>query len=180
MKKAMFLILVLVLALSSIAAVPNHGVVLISVTNNAGGPMFTFRVDGTGSLKAIVHSIVGEYKGDYPITCKQEDETTVTCHAPKKLSGSWVTIEFRDTKNWVLIPDEKVAGTEYCYDVFSVPFLAPPQQGSPEIHNAQPWVKVDTYCQNTAAVEGDLLHYGGYYLRFYGFGLAGPGYYELQ
>lgn len=151
MKKAMFLILVLVLALSSIAAVPNHGVVLIGVTNNAGGPMFTFRVDGTGSLKALVHSINGEYKGDYGITCKQVDETTVTCHAPKKLSGSYVTIEFRGTKTWVLIPDEKIAG--YCYDVFDRVFNSQAR--------AQQYTKVGTYCQSTQAVEFDWIDFQG-------------------
>lgn len=108
MKKVLFVALAIVTMFATVAAAPMPAsVTLVGVSNGGGGPMFTFRVDGPVNLNnGIVHSVVGEYQGDFPLSCKQENETTVICHATKKLSGDWVTVEFSGSRFWVQVPEK--------------------------------------------------------------------------
>lgn len=108
MKKVLFVAFVIVALFASIAAAPMQtSVTLVGVSNGGGGPMFTFHVNGPVNLNnGVVHSVEGEYQGDFPLFCKQEDENTVICHATKKLSGDWVTVEFGGSKFWVQVPEK--------------------------------------------------------------------------
>lgn len=108
MKKVLFVVLAICAMIATVAAAPMPAsVTLVGVSNGGGGPMFTFRVDGPVNLyNGVIHSVEGEYQGDFPLSCKQEDETTVICHATKKLSGDWVTVEFGGSRFWVQVPEK--------------------------------------------------------------------------
>ena len=116
MKKVLFVAFVIVAMFASTAAAPMpSSVTLVGVSNSGGGPMFTFHVDGPVNLyNGIVHSVEGEYQGDFPLSCKQEDENTVICHTSKKVSGDWVTVEFGGSKFWVQVPDKGEPVIEVC------------------------------------------------------------------
>jgi len=186
MKKVLFVALVIISMFASIAAAPMPvSVTLVGVSNGGGGPMFTFRVDGPVSLKGIVHSVDGEYRGDFPISCVQKDATTVVCHAPRKLSGSNVTIEFGGTRSWVQIPESQApAKPSYCYGYYELaPGPIPPAIGP---LTAWSWSEVTNICQDTPAADGDMETYDGAPYEFIEDGLAdnhnynpGPAYYMI-
>lgn len=162
MKKMMFVILAIVSMIASIAAAPMPvSVTLVGVSNGGGGPMFTFRVDGPVNLNnGIIHSVEGEYKGDFPLSCKQETETTVVCHATKKISGSSVTVEFGGTRTWVQIPEaQEFAQPSYCYGYYELISGSNPLSPGPMAFWV--WSEVANICQDTPAVDGDIEHYNG-------------------
>lgn len=163
MKKIMFVVLAIIAMIASIAAAPMQAasVTLIGVSNGGGGPMFTFRVNGPVNLNnGVVHSIVGKYDGDFPLFCKQEDETTVICHTSKKVSGDSVTVEFGGSRFWVGIPEtQNPVEPSYCYGYYE---LTPDFQnlgGGPLA--SWSWSEVTNICQDAPAADGDIEHYNG-------------------
>ncbi len=187
MKKVLFVVLAVCAMMATVAAAPMPAnVTLIGVTNSGGGPMFTFRVDGPVSLNGIVHSVEGEYKGDFPLSCKQENETTVICHATKKISGSWVTVEFGGTRSWVQIPEkpEPTATPSYCYGYYELISGSNPLPLSSGPMASWSWREVANICQDTPAADGDKETYNGDPYEFIQDGLndshnynPGPAYY---
>jgi hypothetical protein len=184
MKKILFVVLAICAMIATVAAAPMPAsVTLIGVTNGGGGPMFTFRVDGPVSLNGIVHSVEGQYKGDFPLSCKQENETTVICHATKKISGSWVTVEFGGTRSWVQIPaQQEPIQPSYCYGYYEL--ISGSNTLSPEPKASWSWSEVTNICQDTPATNGDKGTYGGHPFEFIQNGLndshnynPGPAYY---
>ena len=162
MKKVLFVALAIVTMFATVAAAPMPAsVTLVGVSNGGGGPMFTFRVDGPVNLNnGIVHSVVGEYQGDFPLSCKQENETTVICHATKKLSGDWVTVEFGGSRFWVQVPEsQNPVKTSFCYGYYE------PILGGGNL-DAEPqafwvWSQVGSTCQDEPAESGDISTYSG-------------------
>ncbi len=183
MKNLWLIVLVICAMVASIAAAPMaSSATLVGVSNGGGGPMFTFHVDGPVSLNGIVHSITGEYLGDFPMYCKQENETTVTCHTTKKLSGSSVTVEFGGSRFWVQIPEAPMpTAIGNCYNYYDIahgefPF-ASPEAGFV-------WRNVANICQESPAQDGDIQNFGNEPFRFHEGGLVdqqhfnpGPAYY---
>ena len=168
MKKVLFVALVIVAMFASIAAAPMPvSVTLVGVSNGGGGPMFTFRVDGPVNLNnGVVHSVEGQYQGDFPLFCKQENETTVVCHASKKVSGDWVTVEFGGGRFWVGIPETpNPVEPSYCYGYYE---LVPNYSGlEADPMGSWNWGKVTNICQDTPAVAGDKSTYNGDPYHFY-------------
>jgi hypothetical protein len=188
MKKIIFVVLALIAMLASIAAAPmqNTSVILVGVSNGGGGPMFTFTVNGPVNLNnGIVHSVEGPYKGDFPLSCKQENETTVICHATGKISGSWVTVEFGGTRSWVQIPDtQEPAQPSYCYGYYELVSGSNPLSTGPMV--GWSWGEVANICQDAPAADGDTATYGGDPYEFIQDGLndshnynPGPAYYMI-
>lgn len=164
MKKILFVVLAVCAIVATVAASPMPAsVTLVGVTNGGGGPMFTFRVDGPVSLNGIVHSIEGQYQGDFPLQCKQENETTVVCHASRKVSGDSVTVEFGGSRFWVAIPKapEAEALFSYCYGMYeSIAYTSNLHVGPMK---AYVWSEVATVCQDAPAVDGDIINFGNDY-----------------
>lgn len=158
MKKVLFVVLAICALFASIAAAPMQtSVTLVGVSNGGGGPMFTFRVNGPVNLNnGIVHSVEGEYQGDFPLFCKQENETTVICHATKKLSGDWVTVEFGGSRFWVSIP--QTPEPSYCYDYYNSVSGVENNEVSSQKSNWY-WSQVATLCQDKPAEKFDHSKY---------------------
>lgn len=161
MKKILPVVFVIVALFATIAAAPMaSSVTFVGVSNGGGGPMFIFRVDGPVNLSGVVHSVQGEYQGDFPISCVQQDETTVVCHAPKKLSGSEVTVEFNGVKAWVQIPEEQnPVKTSYCYGYYEPSQLNGNLEAGPEA--GWVWNQLGSTCQDKPAKNGDISTYSG-------------------
>lgn len=185
MKKVLFVVLAICAMIATVAAAPMPAsVTLVGVSNGGGGPMFTFRVDGPVNLyNGVIHSVEGEYQGDFPLSCKQEDETTVICHATKKLSGDWVTVEFGGSRFWVAIPDAPET-ISYCYNYYKpAPHLTKADVGPMA---GLVWTEVANICQDTPAANGDIKEYDARDYKFYEDGLKdyqdnnpGPAYYYI-
>lgn len=96
---------------------------LISVTNGGGGPAFTFRVSGEFSPSQLKGS--GQVSGGegFPLHCARQDETTVICHAPKKISGQSVSVTFGGATFWTDVPQPQLGGgggnSQYCYSLWA-------------------------------------------------------------
>jgi hypothetical protein len=177
-KKMMFVVLAIIAMIASVAAAPMQAasVTLISVTNGGGGPTFTFRVDGPVNLNnGIVHSVVGEYLGDFPLSCVQQDATTVVCYGPRKISGSNVTVEFGGTRSWVQIPEAQEPAHEAAQAPVYVAPQEPAQPGQPEqtgpvepptqycyeyySNSGLNWIYDGKACQDAPAVDKDPATY---------------------
>lgn len=188
MKKFMFVVMAIFAMFASIAAAPmGASVTLVGVTNGGGGPMFTFHVDGPVSLNGVIHSVVGEYQGDFALHCKQENETTVTCHATKKLSGDSVTIEFGGSRFWVTIPESpNPVQPANCYGYY-FPDFSPINPTLAGANGGFQWSEVANICQDTPAANGDIEEYDSDYYEFYDEGWndghdynPGPAYYLAE
>lgn len=126
MKKVLFtgLLLLSMLVATTHAVFAGVAIELISVTNNGGGPTFTFHVNGPFSpseLKGSVHVNGGDGFG---LHCQQQDETTVVCHASKKIGGQSVSVTFGGATFWVDVPEQRIASggggnTQYCYGAWA-------------------------------------------------------------
>ncbi len=188
MKKILFVVLAVYAMIATVAAAPMPAsVTLVGVSNGGGGPMFTFRVDGPVNLNnGVVHSVEGQYKGDFPLSCKQENETTVICHATKKISGSWVTVEFGGSRSWVQIPEaQEPVQPSYCYGYYELIADSNPLSPGP-MKSEWSWSEVTNICQDTPATDGDKETYGGDPYEFIQDGLKdshnynpGPAYYMI-
>lgn len=125
---------------------------LISVTNGGGGPAFTFRVSGEfspGQLKGSGQVSGGE---GFPLHCAQQDETTVICHAPKKISGQAVSVTFGGATFWTDVPQPQLGGggggvTQYCYSVWSNSYTGV----------KTPWADYGPLCQDVPPNHLDML-----------------------
>jgi hypothetical protein len=124
MKKVLFTVLLLLsmLAATTGDVFAGSALELTSVTNSGGGPMFTFRVNGEFSrdeLKGIVRVSGGG--DDFILHCAQKDETTVVCHATKKISGQAVSVTFGGATFWANVPEQRIAsgGTQNCYGAWA-------------------------------------------------------------
>jgi len=133
MKKAVWVgfVLLSMLVANTGAAFASSAIELISVTNNGGGPTFTFRVSGEFSpnqLKGSGHISGGD---DFSLHCQQQDETTVVCHATKKISGQAVSVTFGGTTFWADVPEQRIASGgggggngQYCYSGWSTQYYS--------------------------------------------------------
>lgn len=166
MKKILPVVLVIVALFATIAAAPMaSSVTFVGVSNGGGGPMFIFRVDGPVNMNGIVHSVQGEYQGDFPMTCTQQDETTVVCHVPKKLSGNEVTVEFNGVKAWVHIPEaQNPVQPSYCYGYYDHVSDVGNSEAGPEAGWA--WHQIASACQDEPAKGGDTSFYSGDFYVF--------------
>lgn len=120
MKAVFTTLLLLSMLLANTGAVfAGSAIELISVTNGGGGPAFTFRVSGEFSPSQLKGS--GQVSGGdgFPLHCAQQDETTVICHAAKKISGQSVSVTFGGATFWADVPQPQLGrgggSTQYCY-----------------------------------------------------------------
>ena len=144
MKKTIWVLMLVISLLVANTGVAWAGaaIELISVSNNGGGPTFTFRVSGEFSpsqLKGSGHINGGD---DFEMECNQQDDTTVVCHAPKKASGQAVSVTFGGATFWADVPQPQFGGrgsSQYCYDFWankmadSVTILGYDAEGDPVV-----------------------------------------------
>ena len=120
MRKIIFTVFALLVMLISNTSLAQAGsaIELISVTNNGGGPTFTFRVNGDFSKDDLKGS--GQISGgdDFVLNCKveEDDPTLVICHAPQKAGGKSVSITFGGATFWTDVPEQRIVSSrQYCY-----------------------------------------------------------------
>lgn len=119
MKKVVlaFMLVISLLVANTSVVWAGAAIELISVTNNGGGPAFTFRVSGEFSpkdLKGNGHISGGD---DFMLHCAQQDETTVICHAPGKAGGQSVSVTFGGATFWADVPEQRIVqNPQTCYN----------------------------------------------------------------
>lgn len=208
MKKAVFTALLVfsMLLVNTGAAFAGSALELISVTNGGGGPTFTFRVSGgfsPGQLKGSGQVSGGE---GFPLHCAQQDETTVICHAPRKISGQSVSVTFGGATFWTDVPQPQLGGgggnSQYCYgawanNLFSSVTVTYGPNGDPSSitslnGQSSGWQDYGPICQDELGVAAPTVGYdhfildtsnGKAFLLFYNSGLCGqnhgPAYYAV-
>lgn len=177
MKKIIWTILLVILfvTVNTGAAWAGSAIELISVTNNGGGPSFTFRVSGEFSpsqLKGSGHINGGD---DFEMDCVQKDETTVVCHAPAKAGGQGTSVTFGGSTFWTNVPEQRIASgggsTQYCYGVWAnklavdVKITSYYSNGNPESIDYTPpwtnygWQDYGPHCQDEPGVPLSAYDY---------------------
>lgn len=155
MKRIIFTVLMLTALLAMSTGIAFASSVLgMSVSNGGGGPTFTFTVSGDFSK---LNGIVEVQGGDsFPLYCRQTDETTVVCHATKKITGENVVVTFGGSTFWASVPLPSIGqgsgnNTPSCYNVYG--------WNNDFFNNPTDWVLAGTNCQNTPASYGDTIEF---------------------
>ncbi len=127
----------------------------MSVSNGGGGPTFIFTV--SGDFSKINGTVQVEGGDSFPLYCRQTDETTVICHATKKITGQNVVVNFGGAKFWVNVPlpsiesNNNSGNSQYCYNVYG--------WNKDIFSGPTDWVLAGTHCQNAPANYGDSIEF---------------------
>ena len=152
MKRFFFSVLVslTLLALTTGTVFAGSAVELVSVSNDGGGPTFVFRVSGEFS-KGELHGFAQVEGGDsFPLSCVKTDETTVVCHASKKVGGQNVVVGFGGARFWHRVPEPHNGGggtSQYCHPVYDWDY-----------DTKSFWALQGTNCQDSEAQFGDFIY----------------------
>lgn len=122
MKKIQFslIILLALLVMTTGTAFAGSALSLIEVRNDKSGATFIFRVTGEFSRSELNSGFVQVSGGDnYPLSCAQQDATTVVCHTTKKAGGN-VVVSFGGSSFWTDVP---VAPQQICYAVYDLDLI---------------------------------------------------------
>lgn len=144
-------VLLALLALTTGTVFAGSVINLIGVSNGGGGPTFTFRVNGEFTQSELNSGSVIFNGESVKLSCNQTDETTVVCHAARKVSGEDVVVNFGGSKFWAGVPEarEPRAPQQYCYAVYDYLSLE-------EFHEGYwQWMDRGQTCQDVPAAEGD-------------------------
>ena len=151
MKRFFFSVLVslTLLALTTGTVFAGSAVELVSVSNDGGGPTFVFRVSSEFS-ESELHGFVQVEGGDsFPLSCVKTDETTVVCHASKKVGGQNVVVGFGGARFWQHVPEPHSGASgggtsQYCYGVYDL-----------YEEEDREWFQYGETCMDSPAVVGD-------------------------
>lgn len=150
MKKALFtslfLLIMLVSMVGTAAAAPisSKAVILINVEYGHKGPIFTFQVSEKFTKAELQGSLHVQGGSDFNLFCTQVDETTVVCTSSKKVQGVNVVVTWGGSTFWTYVPTE----SPYCYSIWDWW----------DFTNGE-WTDFGPYCQDTPAIEGDIITY---------------------
>jgi len=153
MKRFFFSVLVslTLLALTTGTVFAGSALELVEVRNDGGGPTFVFRVSGEFS-ESELHGFVQVEGGDsFPLSCVKTDETTVVCHASKKVGGQNVVVGFGGARFWQHVPEPRSGGggggtSQYCYGVYDRYTV---------VEVGYQWGQYEEICMDIPAVVGD-------------------------
>lgn len=149
MKKIVFTVFVLLALLAGTTGTAFAGSAweLVKVSNDVGGPKFTFHVNGEFSKDELNSGFVTVEGGEtYPLYCVQVDAETVKCHTSKKVGGNNVVVGFGGIRAWVKVPAASEA-RGYCYPVYDWDY------GTEAF-----WALQGNNCQENEAHFGDWIY----------------------
>lgn len=131
------IILIAFLALSTGTAFAGSVLELLSVQNNAGGPTFTFRVNGEFSQSELQGFVQVEGGDSFPLYCSQTTSDEVVCHTSKKVGGHNVVVGIGGARFWTFVKEK----TSFCAPVFD-------WNGYPNVNPDanDNWAQIGRYC----------------------------------
>lgn len=141
------LILLSLLVITTGTVFAGSALSLIEVRNDGGGVTFVFRVTGEFSRNELKGFVQVQGGDSYPLSCVQQDETTVVCHASGKAGGQNVVVEFGGADFWTFVPERRAeVVSSWCYALYDLTEEA--EDG---------WVQFAEHCMDREAVEGDTF-----------------------
>lgn len=171
MKKtaSVFLILLLMLALTVQTVLAQGYLELIEARNDAGGGViFVFRFTGEFNKNDFKGGQVFLGDNKFPLNCNIADpvEGIVQCTSSRSVAGQNVQINLAGQVFWAFVPARSGSGggTQYCYGVYDW-LPGEDSEGEGQSEEFEPlngiplsdWFRFDTYCQDVPANVGDVL-----------------------